>query len=91
MTDAFNRAPKLVHGGHCDCELLAQAFGIDPRAISFDYCTRVLQRNWHMDCRHGCAEAMPAASGSGERWHDIGPVDAVKAILISNDPTEDQQ
>jgi len=36
MTDAFNRAQKLVHGGHCDCELLAQAFGIDPRAISFD-------------------------------------------------------
>ena len=33
MTDAFNRAQKLVHGGHCDCELLAQAFGIDPRHL----------------------------------------------------------
>ena len=89
MTDAFNHAQKIRHGGHCDCELLARALGIDPRAISFDYCTRVLQKRWRMTCRHGCLEAVTAASGSGERWHDIGPVDAVKAILISNDPTVD--
>ena len=57
--------------------------------FSFDYCTRVLQKRWRMTCRHGCLEAVTAASGSGERWHDIGPVDAVKAILISNDPTVD--
>jgi hypothetical protein len=89
MTNACNYAKKVAHGGHCDCEILAQALGIDPRAISFDYCTRVLQRRWHMTCRHGSPEAVPTAAGTGERWHDIGPVDAVKAILISNDPTED--
>lgn len=79
----------MDHGGHCDCELLALAFGVSPGAISFDYCHRVLQKHWRITCRHGSHHAEPV-SGTGERWRDIGPIDPVKAILISNEPTGDE-
>lgn len=40
-------------------------------------------RHWTLECNHGCLQA--EASGSGaEKWHDVGPLDPVKAILIKN-------
>jgi hypothetical protein len=81
--DACSSARRIEHGDRCDCALLAQATHLDPRALSFDYCQRVLHLHWRMTCRHGRPPA-PSAAGPGERWRDIGPVDPVKAILISN-------
>jgi hypothetical protein len=66
---------------------LAAALGCDPSTISFDFCLRVLQRHWRMNCRHGSVEDAPRRS-SAHRWKDAGPVDAVKAVLISNTPED---
>ena len=82
MTDACKSTRRIEHGDHCDCALLAQALHLDPRTVSFDYCQRVLHLHWRMTCRHGAPPA-PAVPAS-ERWRDIGSVDPVKAILISN-------
>jgi hypothetical protein len=74
------------HGDRCDCALLARAMRMSPRAISFAFCHDVLQKRWRMTCLHGCrpAEVAPAV----QRWQDLGEVDAVQAILISNEPSQ---
>ncbi len=77
------------HGGQCSCKLLAEATGLDPRKLSFEYCHRVLHKRWRMTCRHGVRESAPASTGLSERWRKVGKVDGVKAILISNDQTDE--
>jgi len=72
------------HGSHCACKLLAEAVGCDHRAISFSFCRNFLMRRWVVECNHGCQEAPPAEKKS-EHWHDVGPIDAVKAIIIHSD------
>lgn len=89
MHETFITTRVIEHGGRCDCELLAQAMHIDPSAISFEYCRNVLQKRWRMTCRHGRPEPRLAATGASEHWRDIGQLDPIKAILISNDATED--
>lgn len=89
MRETFVPTRVIEHGGRCDCELLAQAMRIDPSAISFEYCRNVLQKRWRMTCRHGHPESTPAAAWASEHWRDIGQLDPVKAILISNDATEE--
>lgn len=87
MTEPSNRLASMDHGEECSCKLLAQALGMDPRALSFEYCHRVLHKHWSMTCRHGRHVQPAVADAVAERWSDIGPVDPVKAILIINDPT----
>jgi hypothetical protein len=41
-------------------------------------------KRWRITCNHGCGNA-PPPGGSTERWRDIGPMDSVKAILVSNE------
>jgi hypothetical protein len=41
-------------------------------------------RRWVVECNHGCQEVPPAEKKS-EHWHDVGPIDAVKAIIIHSD------
>lgn len=90
MVALSNFTERLEHGEQCTCTLLAQAIGVDPRAISFEFCKRVLQRHWNLSCHHGKPCSTPKASGLGEHWrHGVGPIDPVKAILISNDEKED--
>ena len=74
------------HGDHCDCVLLANALRMKPSHITFEYCRRVLQKRWRMTCLHGCHH-IPPRGLAVERWRDMGDVDRVKAILISNGPT----
>jgi hypothetical protein len=81
-------ARRSHHGEVCDCKQLAAALGCDPAAISFDFCYRVLQRHWHVKCRHGSGED-PSHASVAHQWKDIGRADAVKAILISNASQED--
>lgn len=52
---------QIAHHEYCSCRLLAQAMGCDPRSISFEYCRRVLQKHWQVDCRHGQSMSGPAA------------------------------
>lgn len=85
MNDRSNFTKQIEHGQQCSCVLLAQAIGVDPRVISFAYCHSVLHKHWRMTCRHGERENAPIATGLSERWRDVGPLDPVKAILISND------
>lgn len=73
----------LKHGDRCECRLLAEAVGLKPGAIGFAYCRAVLKKHWTLECNHGCPDEPPLAS-SGEKWHDVGPLDPVKAILIKN-------
>ena len=75
----------MAHGELCSCKVLAQAFGIDSNLLSFDYCQRVLNKHWRMTCCHGQPAGALVAAGLNERWHDVGSIDPVKAILISND------
>lgn len=79
---------RIAHGGGCECELLAAALGCDPCAITFEFCRRVLQQHWKLTCRHG-RPPEAAAPAIAQRWNDIGPADAVKAILIRNAPEQD--
>ncbi|MBA4178107.1 MAG: hypothetical protein C0505_16345 [Leptothrix sp. (in: Bacteria)] len=84
-----NGKARMEHGHQCSCVLLAQATGLDPRKLSFEYCHRVLHKRWRMTCRHGQHEPEPLAAGLGEHWRGMGSVDPVKAILISNDQGDD--
>lgn len=85
MSEPSGRFAPIDHGEQCSCKLLALATGMDPRALTFEYCQRVLHKHWGMTCRHGQRSTPPAVAGAGGRWRDAGPIDPVKAILISND------
>jgi hypothetical protein len=73
----------IEHGDHCDCKVLALAAGCDPRRIDYSYCLNVLQKRWIMECNHGC-KVEAAVTADASKLHDIGSLDPVKAILISN-------
>jgi hypothetical protein len=60
--------------------LLAAAFGVPPETINFSFCHSVLQVRWVLECRHGCT----APAVHKEKWHGIGPIDPLSAILIKN-------
>ena len=89
MNEPTQLTDRIDHGEQCSCKLLAQALGLDPRALSFEYCQRVLHKHWRMTCRHGQSASARVATGLGERWRDVGTVDPVKAILISNDQMDE--
>ena len=88
MTALFNCTEQSEHGTQCSCKLLAQAVGVDPHALSFDYCYRVLQKRWHMTCTHGEPTSTVMTTRLGERWSHVGRIDPVQAILMSNDPLD---
>ena len=72
------------HGNRCVCRTLALAVGCDPKMLSYNYCRTVLQKRWIVECNHGCL-AEPAVADSDLKWHDVGQIDPVKAILIMNE------
>jgi hypothetical protein len=78
--------PRLEerHGAGCECLKLMALVGGDRRSMRFGFCVRVLQKHWRLSCRHGEPDSAPADTRSGERWHDLGDIDAVKAILLRN-------
>ena len=41
------------HGDLCSCRVLAAAIGVSPDCCSFNYCRKVLQKRWIMQCNHG--------------------------------------
>jgi len=51
--------------------------------LNYNYCRTVLQKHWIVECNHGC-QAEPAVANSDLKWHDVGQIDPVKAILIRN-------
>ncbi|MFZ2853810.1 MAG: hypothetical protein WAZ34_06830 [Rhodocyclaceae bacterium] len=71
------------HGDRCVCRTLALAVGCDPKRLSYNYCRAVLQKRWIVECNHGCL-AVPVVADSELKWHDLGQIDPVKAILIMN-------
>ena len=79
----------VEHGAQCSCKLLAQAMGLDPRKLSFDYCCRVLQKRWRMTCTHGEPASAVASTGLGERWRHVRRISPVLAILMSNDQVDE--
>lgn len=85
LTEPSRGPSSIGHGEQCTCKLLAQALGLDPQAMTYEYCHRVLHKHWSMNCHHGRPAKQPAATAAGERWGDVDPVDPVKAILIIND------
>lgn len=72
------------HGNRCSCQLLAEAVGCDPKTIRFNYCQAVLWKHWDVECNHGGRDR-PAKPDSSGKWHDLGPIDPIKAILIKNE------
>jgi len=44
----------------------------------------VLQKRWVVECNHGCLAEVPETN-SELRWHEVGQIDPVKAILIMNE------
>jgi len=79
---AFHKPPE--HGNRCTCRMFAIAVGCDPKVLTYNYCKTVLQNHWVVECNHGCCDEQPNAPAS-ERWHDLGPMDPIKAILIKNE------
>lgn len=79
------RAPlEERHGPGCECLKLLALVGGDRRSMRFGFCVRVLQKHWRLTCQHGESESSPVAVRTSERWHDLGDIDAVKAILLKN-------
>ena len=72
------------HGSRCVCRTLALAVGCDPKLLSYNYCRTVLQKRWVVECNHGCLAA-PDVPSSELKWHEVGQIDPVKAILIMNE------
>lgn len=76
--------PKQAeHGDRCVCRTLALAVGSNPKQLRYNYCLQVLQRRWVVECNHGCLAGSPVTD-SEMKWHDVGQIDPVKAILIMN-------
>lgn len=71
------------HGHLCSCRLLAQAVGCDPKTIRFEYCRAVLMKHWVVQCNHGCLLGAPKTAHE-QQWHEMGPIDPIKAIIINN-------
>jgi hypothetical protein len=92
-SNAMTACPELVrlieHGEACECRALAAALGVDPRTMSYRYCHDVLQKHWRLICRHGDAAPSAGHPGLSGHWRGLGPVDPIKAILISNDQGDD--
>ncbi|MCM2295630.1 hypothetical protein [Rhodoferax sp.] len=72
------------HGDRCVCQTLALAVGCDPKRLSYSFCLNVLQKRWVVECNHGC-QAELSVTDSELKWHEIGQIDPVKAILIMNE------
>lgn len=89
MAPLSNVTERMEHGELCSCKLLAQAAGMDPRALSFGYCHSVLHRHWRMTCHHGQPLSAPVVAGLGEHWRHVGRIDPVKAILMINDQKDE--
>lgn len=79
-----NHGIQLRHGAGCDCRLLAAATHSHPDAIPFSYCANVLQKRYVMTCMHGESRESLDPAVRWEGGTDLGPVDAVKAILVAN-------
>nr|WP_217350744.1 hypothetical protein [Azonexus fungiphilus] len=60
------------------------AVGCDPKQLSYNYCLSVLQKRWIVECNHGCQTELPVTD-SELKWHEVGQIDPVKAILIMNE------
>jgi hypothetical protein len=41
------------HGDKCSCQILSMAATGKPSVCRYDYCRKVLQRRWSMQCNHG--------------------------------------
>lgn len=42
-------------------------------------------KHWAIECNHNCPNDVHAASGrSSNKWCNVGPIDPIKAILITN-------
>ncbi len=52
--------------------------------MRFGFCVHVLQKHWRLTCQHGEPGATTEDPRTGERWHDLGDIDPVKAILLRN-------
>lgn len=79
---ALHKPPE--HGNRCTCRMLAAAVGCNPKTLTYNYCRTVLQKRWFVECNHGCYNDQEAASPR-DAWHDLGPIDPIKAILIINE------
>ena len=72
------------HGNLCTCRILAEAVRCKPDALIFSYCRSVLRKRWIIDCNHGCQE-IQLKTASTEKWHELGEMDPIKAILLENE------
>lgn len=72
------------HGDRCSCRILADVVRCSYKTLTFSYCQAVLKKRWAMECNHGCTHTAKEEPRS-EKWHGVGAIDAVKAILIEND------
>lgn len=78
---SVHRVEPMTHGEQCSCRLLAQALGRDPEAISFGYCSRVLQRHWRMTCHHK-RRYVDDSTGGGSQARDWAAVVA-SAVMVT--------
>lgn len=71
------------HGNRCSCRLLANVIDCDSWAIRFTCCHAVLMKRWVMECTYGSHNEIVESVRSA-KWHDIGPINPISAILIRN-------
>lgn len=80
----MNNVNHSSHGSRCSCQVLASTVGCDSGAILFGFCRAVLMKRWIIECNHGCLGAEVEIQRD-DKWHGVGPIDSVKAILIKNE------
>lgn len=69
------------HGVHCSCRALAAATGVEPSSIDYNFCRRVLQKRWRINCDH-IPHVSPSKVTPEPPPHDSR--DPLHALLIAN-------
>lgn len=80
----MNHLNHSGHGNLCTCRILAEAVHCKPDVLLFSYCQSVLRKRWIIECNHGCQYIQPPTA-SHEKWHELGAMDPIKAILVENE------
>jgi hypothetical protein len=69
----------LQHGPGCSCTVLAEACGVAPRTITFEYCLLGIRKRWKITCRHGEVVAEPEPTGV---MPALGPLNAISGVVL---------
>lgn len=72
------------HGDRCTCRMLAAAVGCNPKTLTYNYCRTIAAKTLVCGVQSDCCNEQKTVAPH-DAWHDLGPIDPIKAILIINE------